>query len=59
MEKFVNENSLPTRTKLAIFQIFTHVNSQFDGLFQPIISHYWRKLNGLKKNIIMLKEILP
>ncbi len=37
MEKFVNENSLPTRDPGSLFQIFTHYNSQFDG-FQPIMS---------------------
>ncbi len=37
MEKFVNDNSLPTRVPVSLFQIFTHFNSQFDG-FQPIMS---------------------
>lgn len=36
MEKFINDNSLPTREPSALFQIFTHYNSKFDG-FQPII----------------------
>jgi hypothetical protein len=37
MEDFVNQNSLPTREPSALFQIFTHYNSQFEG-FQPIMS---------------------
>jgi len=37
MENFINDNSLPTREPSALFQIFTHYNSKFDG-FQPIIS---------------------
>ena len=37
MEKFVNDNSLPTREPGSLFQIFTHFNSQFDG-FKPIMS---------------------
>jgi hypothetical protein len=37
MEKFINDNSLPTREPSSLFQIFTHYNSKFDG-FQPIIS---------------------
>jgi len=37
MEKFINDNSLPTRDPSSLFQIFTHFNSQFEG-FQPIIN---------------------
>ena len=37
MEEFASSNSLNHRDPSAIFQIFTHFNSQFSG-FQPIIS---------------------
>lgn len=37
MEKFINDNSFPTRDPSSLFQIFTHFNSQFEG-FQPIMS---------------------